>query len=263
MNHSFIAYIDESGDDGLHDYREPSGRGGATTWLVISACVCRYQHYAEAPAWRDEILTKIGKKNGRELHFRNLNHQQKVVAAQYLASKKIRCINVMSNKLTIPVGTYTQKNQLYHYLTRYLIERVSWFCRDYRQFVPEGDGSVKIIFSRRGGMSYPDFQKYLHHLKEDPTVRVHWPVIDIDGVSALDHARCAALQLGDSIASAFASAVEPNFYGNCELQYAETLKPVTYRYNAKFLSYGVKLVPCPEMAMSEQQQKFVDLFTVR
>jgi hypothetical protein len=145
-----------------------------------------------------------------------------------------------------------------------LIERISWFCREYRQFAPEGDGRVKIVFSRRGGMSYPEFQEYLTHLKTDPTVRVHWPVIDIDGVSALDHSRSAGLQLVDCVASAFASAVEPNFYGNCERQYAEILRPVTYRYNAKFLSYGVKLVPRPEqMALSDQQKKFVELFTVR
>lgn len=55
MSHSFIAYIDESGDDGLARFREPGQQGGASNWLVISACVMRHAHHLSAVAWRDEI----------------------------------------------------------------------------------------------------------------------------------------------------------------------------------------------------------------
>jgi hypothetical protein len=170
-------------------------------------------------------------------------------------------MGVLSNKLTIPPGVYRGKNQLYFYLTRYLIERISWLCRDRRYAVSDGDGRVKIIFSRRGGMSYPDFRDYLARLQADQTVRIHWPVIGVDWISAMDHSQRAGLQLADLAASSFSSGVEPNPYGNCECRYAEILKPVVYRRRRNFLSYGVKLVPqLEEMTLSADQNRFVALF---
>ena len=173
-------------------------------------------------------------------------------------------MSVLSAKRPIPNGIYTDKNQLYFYMTRYLIERLSWLCRDMRPRVPEGDGRVAITFSRRGGMSYDNFRDYLRRLQaaEDQDVRIHWPVIDIDAVSAKDHSRNASLQLADAIASSFAAAFEPNQYGNCETRYAEILKPVTYHRNGNYLSYGVKLVPnADECQLNDEQRRAVALFS--
>ena len=160
MTHSFVALIDEPGDDGLGKFREPGQQGGQTSWLVISACVYRASRESEVVGWRDSILAKMPEKKSRMLHFEGLNHQQRIVAAQSVGQLPLRVMSVISNKRTIQPGIYTQKNQLYFYLTRYLIERISWFCRDNRPPVGE-NGQVKITFSRRGGMSYPDFRDYL------------------------------------------------------------------------------------------------------
>lgn len=262
-NHSFIAFIDESGDDGLSKFREPGGNGGASSWLVISACVFRKTNSLEAIRWRDEISNKFTEKQKRTLHFLNLNHNQKVVAAQVIGSKPLRVLSVMAAKRPIPAGMYAAKNQLYFYMTRYLIERLSWLCRDLRPNVPEGDGRVAITFSRRGGMSYDNFREYLRKLKLDSKgdVRIHWPVIDIEAVDAQDHSRSASLQLVDAVASSFAAGLEPDRYGNIETRYAELLKPVTYNLRNNYLSYGVKIVPRHEDCfLSPQQQKFIDVF---
>ncbi|CEG08509.1 hypothetical protein BN961_01925 [Afipia felis] len=262
MTHSFLAYIDESGDDGVDPdlYRQPGARGGQSCWLVLSACIIRSARDKEVIGWRDQIIQKIGKQK-RDLHFAELQHNQKIVACQVLGGKFIRGISVLSHKITIPADTYTQKNQLYFYLTRYLVERISWFCRDHRNVAPEGDGTVKITFSRRGGMSCHDFREYLGKLKEDNSVQIHWPVIDIDSVDAKDHSTNAGLQLADCVASAFGSAVEHDKFGNCESRYTELLKPVIYRRENNYLSYGVKLVPKYEDAqLSEQQSRLIDLY---
>ena len=218
MSHTYLAFIDESGDDGLGKYREPGKRGGASQWLVISALVVRAVHSLDAVSWRDEINGLMPDRKRRELHFKDLNHGQRLAAARLISEKPVRVTSVLAYKPTIPEGTYRSKNQLYFYLTRFLLERVSWLCRDLRPKAPEGDGRVKITFSRRGGMSYPDFQEYLRTLKSDTSgdVRVHWPVVDIDSVSATDHSRSAQLQLADVAASSFAYGVEPDQYGNCE-----------------------------------------------
>ncbi len=258
--HSFIAYIDESGDDGLGKFRKTGDRGGASSWLVISACVFRFTYDLDAVAWRDEISDKMAEKKSRQIHFWKMNHSQKTVAAQCLANKSIRAINILSNKTTIPAGTYNEKNQLYFYLTRYLIERISWLCRDLRPTVPQGNGTVKIIFSRRGGLSYSDFKQYLLWLKigGGQDVNIHWPVIDIDAIDAQDHSKLAGLQIADALASAFATGVEPDRYGNCESRYAELLRPIVYHRKGNYLSYGFKMVPHPDtMQLTPEQLRTV------
>jgi hypothetical protein len=90
---------------------------------------------------------------------------------------------------------------------------------------------------------------------------IHWPVIDIDRIEALDHSRRAGLQLADVIASSFAAGVETDKYGNCEPRYAEILRRTAYCRNNNYLSYGVKLVPrLEDAAMSEEQMRFIALF---
>jgi hypothetical protein len=261
MTHSYIAYIDESGDDGLVKFREPGADGGSSRWLAISACLIRQSRDLEAVAWRDEITDKLPNKRQRYLHFQQLSHSQKMMAAKVLAKKPVKTITVISNKTMIPSGIYSGKNQLYFYLTRYLIERISWLCRDLRHSVPEGDGRVKIIFSRRGNMSYADFRAYLERLKSSSDNTIYWPVIDIGGIDAQDHSRRAGLQLADIVASSFAAGLELDKYSNCESRYAEILKPTVYERNGNYLSYGMKIIPHPDnMALHEEQLELIHLF---
>lgn len=263
MTHSFVAFIDESGDDGLGNFRLAGNRGGASKWLVISACIFRKVHEIDAVKWRDDISSLMPEKKSRDVHFYKMNHHQKLAAFQLMAALPIRAISVVSNKTTIGDGIYDEKNQLYFYLTRYLIERISWLCRDMRRRVSEGDGRVKITFSRRGGMQYQDFRAYLERLKatQDQEINIHWPVIDITGIEALDHSRYASLQLADGIAHAFASGFEPDKYGNCEPRYAEILRRITYERKGNFLSYGVKVVPKPsEMILTKDQISTINIF---
>jgi hypothetical protein len=265
MPHSFVAYIDESGDDGLNGrYRIAGQSGGSSHWLTISASVWRLSRDLEAVAWRDEIRTQLpSNSRGKALHCKSLTHEQKVMAANVIATKPIRSICIMANKPVIPAGIYEGRNQFYFYMSRYLLERVSWLCRDLRPRVPEGDGRVKIIFSRRGGLQYQDFRKYMSRLKDrgDNEIQINWPVIDIDSIEALDHDRRAGLQIADIVASCMSAGLEPNLYGGCERRYAEILRPVLYQKNGNFLSYGVKLVPRIEnIPLTSEQRSFIDLF---
>ncbi|RDJ26626.1 DUF3800 domain-containing protein [Bosea caraganae] len=263
MQHSFVAYIDESGDDGFKRFRQPGDRGGSSKWLIISACVFRKTHSLEAVGWRDGISNRMPERKSRILHFAELNHNQKLVVVQDIASRPLRAISIIAAKEPIPDSVYTEKNQLYFYMTRYLSERISWLCRDMRPIVPEGNGKVAITFSRRGGMSYSDFKSYMQKLKasEDQDVRIHWPVIDIDSIDAQDHKANASLQIADAIASSFAAGFEPDRYGNCESRYAQILKPITFHRNKNYFSYGVKIVPKhEEIALNEQQLQMIGLW---
>lgn len=275
MSHSFCAFIDESGDDGLDNFRDPGQIGGASHWLVISALIIRQSREFESVAWRDEIVQRTQIKR-RFLHFVSLNHGQRIAAAEILSTKPIRIISALVYKPALEKNNFDQKNRLYNYATRYLIERISWLCRDLRPSVPEGDGRVKIVFSRRGGMSYPDFQTYLqtlkvshsNHLADQPAdhfadhLGIHWPVIDQDAVEAHDHSRLAALQLADIVASAFFAAVEYDRYGNCESRYSAILRPVVYRRGSRFMRYGIKLIPAIERCdICQKRAVFIELYT--
>ena len=254
--HTFIAYIDESGDDGLRRFRTPGGGGGASNWLILSACVVRASRRLSLVNWRDEIKEVTGKRSpGRSVHFADFNHGQKRAACGVIATKNLRFTSVICHKPSLDGATFTIKNQLYFYLCRYLVERVSWLCRDARPSVKEGDGRAKIVFSRRGGMSYPDFQEYLDRLrKSGDGSTVHWPIIDIHNIEAKDHSRDAGLQLADCGASAVASAFEPDPYGNVEGQYLQAIRRQIYHRNNNYLSYGMKLHPPKNQVQLTDQQ---------
>lgn len=260
MGHSFIAYIDESGDEGINSRRRGGGtRGGSSNWLTVSACVTRAANDAGCVGWRDEIL-RLSEKRTSTLHFVNLSHTQRLAAARVLADKPIRGISVLSNKASLDSSTFGDTSQYYFYVTRYLIERISWMAKTYSRGAP-GDGRVKLIFSCRGSMSYDDFRAYLNHLKQNMQTSIYWNAIDIDGIEARDHSTRAGLQLADVIASAMACGVDPDHLGNCEYRYAEILKPVTYRNKKNYLSYGCKLIPgIDRMQLNEDQQRFAALF---
>lgn len=265
MAHTFIAYIDESGDDGITGrYRQPGKGGGSSHWLGIGAVVWRVSRDLDAVKWAKNISGQLpAQTRNRPLHFVSLSHQQRIMAISGISGKPMRIVAVVSNKPSIPAGTYTGKNQLYHYLSRYLIERISWLCRDMRPNAPEGNGQVKIVFSRRGGMSDSDFRAYLSHLKAtaDPEIQIHWPVVDIDGIESFDQASRFGLQLADLAISGVCNALEPDFYGNCEPRFSRMLKPNVYERNRNFLSYGAKIVPSSDKIIpSPALTEFLDIF---
>jgi len=266
MAHSFIAYIDEAGDEGLTGkYRTPGNRGGSSHWLTIGATVWRQSRDLDAVRWARAIIDQLPEqKRGNPLHFMDLNHAQRIMTINGIRGKPFRITAVIANKPVIPEGTYTEKNQLYHYMCRYLLERISWLCRDFRPQVPEGDGRVKLVFSRKRTMNYQDFRDYIQHLrnKDDPEIQIHWPVIDIEGIEAWDHGARLGLQLADLATSGLTAALEPDFYGNVEPRFARTLKPRVYNRNGNYMSYGTKMVPpADNLELTEQQQEFVQIFS--
>ena len=245
MSHTYNVYIDESGDDGLAKFKEPGSHGGASHWLIIGACITRSSRDLELVSLRDKIKSECApKKKGRGIHFADLNHGQKRRACQLIQGSPLRFSAVLGLKKTDAAAkAFREKNQLYFYLTRYLLERVSWLCRDKRPSAREGDGRAKIIFSRRGGLSYDDFRKYLKRLKDQADTTIHWPVIDIEAVEATEHSRLAGLQIADIGVSAIAAAIENDRFGNVEGRYLEDIGPNIYSRNGRFRSYGLKFHP--------------------
>ena len=244
MANSFVCYIDESGDEGFVSYRKPRLNGGASSWLVIGACVVRQSNDLEMVRWRDEIRnTCRPNQKGRDIHFQDFPHAERREACRIIGEKPLRFSFARGHKPSLDSADLRGKNRLYFYLTRFLLERITWLCTSLRSQVPEGDGRIRIVFSRRRSMSYEAFRDYLLRLKRDPAVRIKWPLIDIDGIDAQDHSRVAGLQIADFGTSAIAKLVEGDRFGHTETSYAEALRKHIYSNQGNFLSYGLKAFP--------------------
>lgn len=115
MSSSFIAYIDESGDEG---FRFP----GSSEWFVLSALVLRRHTELETVKALDGIKVRLGKDLRRPLHFRDLEHAQRVAYVGELAAhrKRMRTISVLVHKPSlVEVDAFREKHLLYRYATRF------------------------------------------------------------------------------------------------------------------------------------------------
>lgn len=128
---NFIAYIDEAGDEGFGKLRDANVNGGQSRWLLIGACLVQAADDAKLPAWRDAILGKLPGKR-RDLHFRDLKHDQKVFVSQEIGKLPVGAAVTFSHKITLPGSqwekTFQRKGYLYNYLVRWLLERLTFDC---------------------------------------------------------------------------------------------------------------------------------------
>lgn len=220
MGVKFVVYIDESGDTGL-ELVKPSP-GGATEWLVLSGLVVKIEEDSNLVSWIGDLQSEFTSKTPA-LHFNKLLGFKKTLVCAALAKKSCTCFVVMSNKQNIekyknPKLDANNKAWIYWWLSRLLLERVTAHCKS---LVPEErlkQDKLRIVFSRRGGLKYSDFNDYLWKLYwQSGTGTLHigfrdlrWSVIDFEEIFVLDHKQRAGLQLTDIVAGAFFQAVEQN-----------------------------------------------------
>lgn len=244
---SFVAFIDEAGDDGFK-FR-PHPQQGSSEWFVLGACVMREKNRAPNMRRVHDILGPIEKLRQAPVHFRKLNHEQRVAVSHLLGSLSMRIVTVPINKIATDglAGDHTLKGhrRLYFYYTRYILERISWITRDFR-VNGEGDGFCKVIFSRCKGLRYEDLKEYLHKLKnepQNPPIQIDWTAIDPERIEVLQHEDSMGVRLADGVASGMHCALELSKEGFCEDRYLRLMKPKIYERNGNYLSYGFKVVP--------------------
>lgn len=238
MSTGFVAYIDESGDEGF-TFR-PDG-SGSSRWLVLSALVMRRSNDAKVIETAQQARALLRKPPKYPLHFRDLNHAQRVALARLIGQMPSRTVSVLIHKPSIPEPEHFQQEAyaLYRYASRLLLERVSWLCKAHRS----DDGDVELIYSNRSAMSYDDLRGYLEQLKADSVrrdVRIDWSLIDPSRVRAVNHDQLAGLQLADAVATSVFYAVTPNPYGDIEDRYLRLIAPTIYRHQQRVEGYGLK-----------------------
>lgn len=238
---TFVVHIDESGCEGFRF------ESGSSEWFVISAVVVRRATELATLKLVDRVREKLGRPYPLPLHFRDLKHEQKLPYIDEIARADLVVMTVFVHKPTLKEPeTFGERYRLYFYATRYLLERVSWYCRDHRTAHDAGDGSALIVFSNRAGMSYEELRRYLDRLRQQTDagdVRIDWNVVRSDQVVACSPRSRMGLLVADAVASGYARAVERDRHGFTEPRYARMLRPVAYCRKGSCLGYGLKFWP--------------------
>lgn len=246
---TFIAYIDESGDEGFVQ------GSGASQWFVLAGVVLKRPVEFQECALVDAVRNGINAQRPPErripprkpLHFRDLRHEQRRFYCEHINQADLKTVCVMVNKHDIASPeTFVEESRLYFYTVRLLLERISWYCRDHKLASDPGDGSVDIYFSNRASMDYGELKAYLKYLeanREALGYRGAKGIIRTDQVSALSAGKRMGLQIADAIACSYFKAVEANPYGLTEESYARTILSRAYRYKAQVWGYGIKVMP--------------------
>lgn len=241
MSATFVVYIDESGDEGF------SFGKGSSDWFVLSAAITRKATDLETVKLVDRVRTFLKKPEKKPLHFRDLKHEQRLPFVAEIAKADLRTVSILTYKpLLKEPEKFQERYRLYYYAARFLFERVSWYCRDHRTPHDAGDGSMEIVFSNRSGMSYAEMRAYLNYLKDRTgplDVRIHWPTLNPDQITAYTSGKRMGLQIADAVASGLFYAVQSSQYGFLEDRYAKLLKPVVYNRHGVFQGYGLKFWP--------------------
>ncbi|MCW5879698.1 MAG: DUF3800 domain-containing protein [Anaerolineae bacterium] len=245
MKTSFVAYIDESGDEGFTFHQDGSG---SSRWFLLSATVFRRSNEPSGVSALKAARQTLGWETKKPFHFTNMKHEQRLVLLHRIALLPARTVTVISYKPDILDIERYQANKclLYRYLTRLLIERVSWLCRDHYK-AGEGDGVVDLIFSDRASMSYDDIRDYIGMLKQQSeagaaTVNIHWPVINIQNLRAIAHSHLAGLQIADAVATSYLYGMRLSRLNVADPSYMRLLRPKAYKYRGNCFGYGVKFL---------------------
>ncbi|MEI3806814.1 DUF3800 domain-containing protein [Agrobacterium sp. CCNWLW32] len=262
----FVAYVDEAGDEGFGKLRDdvPSAQ---SKWFSIGACVVNEGNDKLLPCWRDEIMSAFKNKKARDLHFRDLSHDQRVHASSIIAQKPIGACVISSCKETIldaeEIDIFKRKQHLYNYLTRFLLERITAACKR-RASADGAQARLKVVFSRRKGTDYEQMREYLSFMRDGkekmkPVRSIDWTVLNPDDIAVENHKVRAGLQIADLFTSAVWKALEPNGYGRCEDRYAKEISSRFLKFKGNALNSGLTIIPpyskCP---LNSEQKTFID-----
>lgn len=246
-----VVYVDESGDEG---FKFAPSFQGSSRWFVLSAVVVpRSEDLALVRALQD-VRQVLKKPPQHALHFKKLQHAQKVAWVRHASHLKFHAVNVLVYKPALERAPYLSSSPfaLYFYACRLLVERVSWLCRDTPAL--SASGPAELIFSNRSAMSYAALSRYLSHVQEKIPNKVDWSFVRPDALRAVNHDQLAGLQWADALASGVFSAVNPNPYGDVEPRYLQLLCSKFYRHQGRVLGYGLKCLGECEKAVEQNLQ---------
>jgi hypothetical protein len=248
MGASFVAYIDESGDEGFK-FRRRTDEQASSDWFVLAAFVTRKPSDLQIDKVMDTVRRELRLRPQDHVHWKKLKHMDKVHYTQVLAPLPTTLAAVCVHKPSLQAPErFQEEYRLYFYAVRCLLERVSWLVRDL--YVPtqrDGDGTTELVFSNRQGMPYERMRAYLRLLARQQQagqdIRIEFDRVPVARLRTQAPGTSRGLQLADAAAGAFFNALERDRFGNTEPRYLQTLSPLLYRHEQNVHGYGFKIMP--------------------
>lgn len=209
----------------------------------MSAVLMRRESLPNSAALLAELRGELQRGPGDHMAWKNLKHHgQRVHAAQRLGTASwLRICTVVVCKRHL-AASIMNDDYAYLYTFRFLLERLSWFGRQY-------ESPVTYTLAAIQRFPLAKLREYEAILRVQQGCQVDWNYLDPKGGRIDQPQRYEPLQLADLAASATAQAFEPDQYGNTERRYLEELLPRIWGgpYSARRLtSYGLKMHPWNE-----------------
>lgn len=228
----YNCYIDEAGDEGIET--------GGSQWFMIGAIIVPIESDLDTCAMVSKVRSRLNRDDTYVVHWKNMNHRQKLcICDEYMKQDDWEFCCAIADK-THPKVTQAsglkRKSYLYFYLTRFLLERLSWYARDNenRKAIP--------VFEHRTNISYEAMRDYFNKLHQDETVQISWDNIEGDKFRILPKRNHLLLQAADNLCGTVKDALEPDIYGYVESRYVLSIQKRLYRHNGRVLSYGLKFL---------------------
>ena len=123
---TFVAFIDESGDEGFKFAH------GSSEWFVLSAVITHTAEELATVKLVDGVRDRINQLRQPEhripdrkpLHFRDFGHDQRKFYAESISQSNVRTITVMVNKRELAnPEKFVADSRLYKHAVRLLVER--------------------------------------------------------------------------------------------------------------------------------------------
>ena len=226
------AYIDESGD--------PGTRGSGSRWLALG---CAMLADGAAPAVEAAVRRAreiIGGRSLSNLHFNELQHDDKVGALNLIAAEPWTGVVVAFDKSKITPGSrLNAPRSLYNYAARFLVERVA----DYAERVRE---PAHIHFERSRVFDLDEFTGYIDRLRGRDDASSNLRLISPEVMRVIRKGEAPELEIADGVAHAAFRALEPHRkWGHIEPAYLNILLPKLLRSvsNGQLVGWGLVILP--------------------
>ena len=260
-DYDYVAYVDEAGDPGLKNLR-PTVSTGSSEWFVLSAVVVSKKHEMAVRDWVAAMIAASGRTQRTDLHFRNLHDSHKALVCSMLANNLARCFAVCSHKHSLLNWPHNpslreMRNQdwFYSFMTRYLLERVTYFVAEHSLAKFGSVKRVKIVFSERGGLNVGQMTAYYDKLRHQSRSgrmvltrgNLVWDTFHPLLLRRANTKASAGLQLADIVASSFFQACDQYNTLDCNPSFAHLLRPRMARAPdkpiGKIAGFGLKIAP--------------------
>ncbi|MEO0344348.1 MAG: DUF3800 domain-containing protein [Pseudomonadota bacterium] len=277
-------FVDEAGDDKIGNFR-PEHSNGHSEWLCLGGYLVKADQFLELEEIRDEIAKSIGGKKGQIIHFKNYKPKNKCKVSEKLAEYSARGFVVCSYKRTL-IGYRNEraeragnkdsnKDWVYNFVTRLLLERVTPFVVDHARQAKIEQPKLKIIMANRKGHGFGHFKAYVHQITNQAKAgtthldtRIIEPnVLSYNLVERAPMSSLSGLQLADILVSSTFQSIEQTSptYGLAPVKKMKKIFAGQERWGGSPLfknGLGLTVYPAVEAAetMTKHQKEIFEYF---